>query len=78
MRGDFDEDELDDEECIHGVSGDDACEECQAMLDAWPNCPTPDCQHKINLWLKTGLCFPCSVRVIGADEVARREAGQEP
>lgn len=42
------------------------------VLAAWPNCPTPDCQYKVCTWAGTGLCSPCSERLIGKAEMDRR------
>jgi hypothetical protein len=42
------------------------------ILDAWPNCPTPDCGNKVCAWTGTGVCFPCSERLITRAEVIRR------
>ena len=41
-------------------------------IDKWPNCPTPDCQHKVCLWAGTGLCSPCSDRKVGKLEMEKR------
>ncbi len=42
------------------------------ILDAWPNCPTPDCGNKVCAWTETGVCFPCSEQIIGKAELIRR------
>lgn len=44
----------------------------QDVLDAWPNCPVPDCEHKVCTWAGVGLCHPHSIDRIGRDEVERR------
>jgi hypothetical protein len=38
----------------------------------WPNCATPDCEHKRCCWSGTDFCHPCAVRVLGRPEVDRR------
>jgi hypothetical protein len=38
----------------------------------WPNCETPDCGNKQCTWAGLPLCFPCSKRVVGPDEMIRR------
>lgn len=38
----------------------------------WPPCQTPDCEYGVCLWADTGLCFPCSERLIGREELIRR------
>jgi hypothetical protein len=38
----------------------------------WPNCDTPDCEHKRCCWAGTGRCYPCSRRVLGKAEMDRR------
>lgn len=40
----------------------------------WPACPTPDCENNVCLWAATYLCHPCSVRLLGQDEMDRRYA----
>lgn len=56
------------EPCTHGYAvntGDG--------LDDWPNCETPDCQHKHCCWATDNtLCFPCNVRKFGRDKVLAR------
>ena len=38
----------------------------QDVLDAWPNCATPDCQNKTCLWAPSpDLCYPCNERFYG-------------
>lgn len=41
-------------------------------LTGWPNCTTPDCENKQCLWGGLPLCFPCSERVVGREEMIRR------
>ena len=50
----------------------------QHVLDAWSNCPTPDCENKVCIWAGTGLCHPCSVRVVGREEMKRRYVETDP
>lgn len=38
----------------------------------WPNCPTPDCQFKVCVWARTGLCAKCSDAMLGNAEMDRR------
>lgn len=38
----------------------------------WPNCATPDCEHKRCCWAGTGLCYPCSRLLFGRSEMNRR------
>lgn len=40
----------------------------------WPNCATPDCEHKACVWAGTGQCYPCSERRLGKSEMDRRWA----
>jgi hypothetical protein len=35
----------------------------------WPNCSTPDCENKVCIWAKTGMCHPCSVKRLGKAEM---------
>lgn len=35
----------------------------QEMLDAWPNCSTPDCGAKTCLRLLSDKCYPCTNRI---------------
>jgi hypothetical protein len=38
----------------------------------WPNCDVPDCENKACVWAGTGRCHPCSVRLVGREEMDRR------
>ena len=38
----------------------------------WPNCPTPDCEWKVNAWAGLGHCSPCSKRIVGPAEMQHR------
>lgn len=40
--------------------------------DGWDVCPTPDCENKVCRWGGLGVCHPCSVRLVGAEEMLRR------
>lgn len=35
------------------------------FLAAWPNCVTPDCEHKSCRIMESVYCSPCSARVAG-------------
>lgn len=39
---------------------------------SWPACPTADCENLQCTWAETGLCHPCSVRLVGMPEMIRR------
>lgn len=42
----------------------------QAILDAWPNCATPDCGNKSCTWApRPNLCFPCNERLYGHSQM---------
>ena len=44
----------------------------QALLDEWPNCMTPDCEHKQCMWAKVPFCFVCAAKKLGRAELIRR------
>lgn len=43
----------------------------EEMLVGWPNCTTPDCEHKQCTWSGTPFCFPCAERWLGHAEMVR-------
>lgn len=44
----------------------------QAILDAWPNCATPNCKNKVCTWGSDSLCYPHEERIVGKAEMDRR------
>lgn len=44
----------------------------EAFAPDWPNCSTPDCENKVCVWATATLCAPCSLSLVGPDEMIRR------
>lgn len=36
------------------------CTDLANTLGVWPNCATPDCEHKAFLSLSSPYCYPCT------------------
>lgn len=46
----------------------------KAMIESHPRCATTACENGWCVWAGTGLCYPCSVKLLGREVVEKRYA----